>query len=112
MRHRLTAAAAACGLACLAPAAHADKPTVCGHGTIRQALIGAGKATEEDFGGGAGVDLVRCDDVTSDDRADAVFTLASGGTAGDTRFGVLDGASGKVVLFKAGYAVGIARANR
>jgi hypothetical protein len=111
MRHLLTVAAAACGLACLAPAALA-KPAVCGAGTIQQALIGAGRMTQDDFGNGSGVDLVRCGDVTNDGHADAVFTLASGGTAGDTHFGVLDGSTGKLRLFKPGYKTGVARVNR
>ena len=57
--------------------------------------------------------LVRCGDVTGDGASDAVYTLASGGTAGDTRFGVLagnaDGTLGKRIFFKSGYKVGIAR---
>ena len=40
--------------------------------------------------------------------------FASGGTAGDTHFGVIEGGAdgaGEVALFKAGYKVGVARHN-
>jgi len=48
-----------------------------------------------------------------DGTADAVFTLASGGTAGDTTFGVRrGGASQRVVLLKPGYKIGVARVSR
>ena len=85
----------------LAPAAVAAPP-LCTADVIQQALIAAGKLTQEDVDNGIVVDLIRCGDVTNDGVPDAVFTLASGGTAGDTRFGVLrgnaDGASGSLVL--------------
>ena len=58
---------------------------------IEQTLIGAGRLTPEAVEGGIGVHLSRCGDVTADGGTDAVFTLASGGTAGDTRFGVIQG---------------------
>jgi hypothetical protein len=99
------------------PAGAAAKPPVCDRATIQQALIDAGKLTQEDidFGGGH-VDLVRCGDVTADDTIDAVFTIASGGTAGDTHFGVLrgnaDGSPGALALYRQGYNLGIARHNR
>ena len=59
---------------------------------------------------------MRCGDITNDGDADGLFTLASGGTAGDTRFGVFrgrkDGAPGALVLWRPGYKVGVARRNR
>jgi hypothetical protein len=56
---------------------------------------------------------VRCGDVTADGTTDAVFTINSGGTAGDIRFGVYrGGATPKLVLFKPAYKVGIARHDR
>ena len=62
------------------------------------------------------VDLVRCGDVTADGDTDALFTVASGGTAGDTHFGVLrgdaDGSPGALALYRDGYKIGIARRNR
>jgi hypothetical protein len=99
----------------VAPAA-AAAPAVCSADVIQQTLIAAGRLTQEDVDNGIVVDLVRCGDVTNDGSADAVFTLASGGTAGDTRFGVLrgsaDGATGSLVLDRSGYKIGIARHNR
>jgi hypothetical protein len=86
-------------LAVLAPGASA-KPAVCRAHTIARALKAAGKPHA--------VDLIRCGDVTADGRADAVFTVASGGTAGDTSFGVLR-ADRRLVLYRRGYKVGIAR---
>jgi hypothetical protein len=96
------------------PAAAAQaKPAVCEAAAIQHALIAAGKLTQEDVDNGVGVDLVRCGDVTDDGTADAVFTLASGGTAGDTTFGVLRGAtSPRLVLLKPGYKIGVARVSR
>jgi hypothetical protein len=98
------------------PARAADRPAVCAPSVIQQFLLDHGKLTPDGISFGEGVDLVRCGDVTADDHTDAVFTVASGGTAGDTRFGVLrgdaDGQPGKLVLYKQGYKVGIARHNR
>ena len=103
------------GLALLAPAA-AAKPRVCSARIIQTALIDAGRLTEESVGFGEVVDLVRCGDITNDGAADALFTVASGGTAGDTRFGVLrggaDGSPARLLLYRQGYHVGVARRNR
>jgi hypothetical protein len=107
----LTLAAGLGVLTVLTPAASA-KPPLCTASVIEQTLIGAGKLTAEDVEGGIAVSLIRCGDVTDDGASDVVFTLASGGTAGDTRFGVIEGGAdgaGEVVLFKQGYKVGIAR---
>jgi hypothetical protein len=97
-----------------APAAGAAPP-LCTADVIQQALIAAGKLTQEAIDGGMVVDLIRCGDVTADGTSDAVFTIASGGTAGDIRFGVLrgnaDGATGSLVLYRSGYKTGIARHN-
>jgi hypothetical protein len=96
----------------LLPATAAAKPPVCSPAVIQDALISSGKLTQEDVGFGEKVDLVRCHDVTGDDMIDAVFTVASGGTAGDTRFGVLlgreDGSNGRLALYRSGYKVGVA----
>jgi hypothetical protein len=107
---RLLLPVAAClaGLAATVPAAGA-KPHICGRAVIEHSLITAGKLTSTDVENGMGVDLVRCGDVTGDGLTDAVFTVASGGTAGDIRFGVVAGPSAEVVLYKSGYKVGIAR---
>ena len=100
----------------LLPASAAAKPAVCNPTVIQDALIASGKLTEEAIGFGQKVDLVRCHDVTNDDRIDAVFTVASGGTAGDTRFGVLlgreDGSSGRLQLYRPGYKVGVSVRSR
>jgi hypothetical protein len=108
---RLLIAAATLVAAAVPATASAAKPPVCTRSVIQQALIDAGKLTPEDVTNGEVVDLVRCGDVTADGRTDAVFTLASGGTAGDTRFGVLKGDK-KLVLYRTGYKVGISRHSR
>ena len=100
----------------LLPATAVAKPPVCSRTVIQDSLIASGKLTEEGVGFGETVDLVRCGDVTDDDAVDAVFTVASGGTAGDTHFGVLRGredeSSGDLALYRSGYHVGIARHSR
>jgi hypothetical protein len=100
----------------LLPASAAAKPPVCSPTVIEDALIAAGKLTQEGIGFGQRVDLVRCHDVTNDDKIDAVFTVASGGTAGDIHFGVLlgraDGSSGRLALYREGYKVGVAVRSR
>jgi hypothetical protein len=112
---RLPLAIALAALALL-PTSAAAAPPVCSAGVVQQALIDRGKLTAQDVGFGVVVDLVRCGDVTSDGHADALFTVASGGTAGDTRFGVFrgnpDGSPGALVLWRPGYKVGVARRNR
>ena len=111
MRIPLTIMAATVLAATVAAAsADAAKPSLCRPANIQHTLVAAGKLTAQDVKFGEVVDLVRCGDVTADGRRDAVFTVASGGTAGDTRFGVLSG--GRLVLFKQGYKVGIARVSR
>ena len=52
--------------------------------TSENPLIDAALPIEVTVEGGIGVHLIRCGDVTADGGTDAVFTLASGGTAGDT----------------------------
>jgi hypothetical protein len=98
------------------PATAAAQAPVCDRDTIQQALIAAGKLTEEDVGFGRAVALVRCGDVTNDGATDAVFTVFSGGTAGDTNFGVLrgnpDGSPAALALYRQGYKIGVARRNR
>jgi hypothetical protein len=112
---RLALALALVVLAVL-PSAAAAKPPVCDGAVIQQKLIDAGKLTAQDVGFGVRVDLVRCGDVTNDGHADAVFTVSSGGTAGDTHFGVwrggADGAPATLVLYRSGYKAGVARHNR
>jgi hypothetical protein len=92
------------------------KPPMCATDAVQQRLIDLGKLTPEGIELGEVVDLVRCGDVTKDGDTDAVFTIASGGTAGDVRFGVLrgssDGSAPALVLYKQGYKIGIARHNR
>jgi hypothetical protein len=107
----LTAAAVLAGAGAVAAAsAGAAKPSLCRPANVQRTLIAAGKLTAQDVKFGEVVDLVRCGDVTADGRTDAVFTVASGGTAGDTRFGVLS--RGRLVLYRQGYKVGIARVSR
>lgn len=102
-------------VAVLLPAQAAAKPPLCTKPVITQKLIDLGKLGPDDGELGVVVDLVRCGDVTNDGTTDAIFTIASGGTAGDTRFGVLRGnadGSSDLVLFRQGYKLGIARHNR
>jgi hypothetical protein len=91
--------------------AQAPTPSLCNPDVAEQALVAAGKLTPEDVG----IDLLRCGDMTNDGAPDALFTLASGGTAGDIQFGVLkgnpDGSAGPLVLFKSAYQVGVFRRN-
>jgi hypothetical protein len=97
----------------LLPSTAAAQAPVCDRDTIQQALIDAGKATQQDFDEfGRAVALVRCGDITNDGAADALFTVYSGGTAGDTNFGVLRGGSHALVMYRQGYKIGIARRNR
>jgi hypothetical protein len=108
----LTLAASLGALTLSAPPTHA-RALDCSVDVVQQALVASGKLTQEDIDGGVVVSLVRCGDLTADGVSDALFTLASGGTAGDTRFGVLkgnaDGSLGARILFKQGYKVGVAR---
>ena len=97
------------------PAGAAAKPPACSPDAVRQTLIDLRKLTPEGIELGEDVDLIRCGDVTNDGITDALFTIASGGTAGDIRFGVLrggsDGRAPALVLNKQGYKVGVARRN-
>jgi hypothetical protein len=118
MRARIlltTLAASVGALTLLAPTTHA-RAQACSASVVQQALLATGKLTQADIDGGEVVNLVRCGDITADGVSDALFTITSGGTAGDTRFGVLkgnaDGTLGARILFKQGYKVGIARHNR
>jgi hypothetical protein len=108
----LTLTASLGALAFLAPTTHA-RAQACSADVVQQALVSMGKLSQEDIDNGVVVNLVRCGDMTGDGASDALFTLTSGGTAGDTRFGVLkgnaDGTLGARILFKQGYKVGIAR---
>ena len=109
--------AAAFVLAPLAlPGGAVAKPPVCAPDAVRERLIDLGKLTPEGIELGEDVDLIRCGDVTKDGDTDVLFTIASGGTAGDVRFGVLrggsDGRPPALVLYKQGYKIGVARRNR
>jgi hypothetical protein len=110
---RLVLAAAVVVTLLLVPATAGAQPPLCAADAVQQALIDAGKLTQEAIGFGEVVDMVRCGDVTNDGDADALFTVASGGTAGDTRFGVFqgraDGSARRLLLFRQGYNVGISR---
>jgi hypothetical protein len=112
LRMLLPLAASLGALTVLAPATHA-KAQACSTDVVQQALVASGKLTQDDIDNGVAVSLVRCGDMTADGLPDALFTLSSGGTAGDTRFGVLkgnaDGSLGARILFKQAYKVGIAR---
>lgn len=110
------AAAALAALALLVPATASAKPAVCQRSTIQTELVNDGRLTAEAIANGQRVSLVRCGDVTDDGITDALFAVASGGTAGNTRFGVIegleDGSPGALVLYKRGYKVGLSRRDR
>jgi hypothetical protein len=112
-RPLLPLAACLAGLVALSPPAALAKPQICFATALDQLLVADGKLTEDAVKHHRDVDLVRCGDVTADGTTDAVFTVNSGGTAGDTRFGVYrGGATPKLVLFKSAYKAGIARHDR
>lgn len=87
-------------------------PAVCSPTTIETGLVDRGKLTTQDVDLGREVTTVRCRDMTGDGQRDALFAVASGGTAGNTNFGVLigrtGGAPGRLALYREGYKVGIA----
>ena len=116
MNSPAAAAAALVALALLLPATAAAKPAVCQRATLEAELVDGGHLTAERIANAQRVNLVRCGDVTDDGNADALFAVASGGTAGNTRFGVIegraDGSPGALVLYKRGYKVGLARRDR
>ena len=113
VRTPLTIAALLAALTFL-PDAHASAAT-CDAETVQNFMLASDLLTQEDIDGGVVVSLVRCGDVTGDGASDVVYTLASGGTAGDTQFGVIkgnaDGTLSGRILNKKGYKVGIARHN-
>jgi hypothetical protein len=100
----------------LAAALTALLAPACSPATVQQTLLSSGKLTQEQIDGGEVVSLVRCGDVTDDGVPDVLYTLASGGTAGDTHFGVLegnaDGTPGARILYRQGYKIGVARHSR
>jgi hypothetical protein len=108
----LHAVASLAGAVLTAPTALAGEPDVCVKDTIEQSLITAGKLTDDDVSGNAGVDQIRCGDVNGDGNVDALFSVFSGGTAGATRFGVIagtaDGAAGPLLTWRRSYKVGLA----
>jgi hypothetical protein len=110
---KISAAVALAALAVLLPATASAKPDICQRSTVQQELVDIGRLSTEDVALGEIVTLVRCGDVTDDGRTDALFAVASGGTAGNTRFGVFegseDGSPGALVLYRRGYKVGLAR---
>ena len=104
------------GLLALTPSAPAAAPAVCTIDPLQQALMAAGKLTQDDIDNQAGVDVIRCGDVNGDGIKDALFTIGSGGTAGDVRFGVVsgqaNGVADQLLLWKSGYKVGVALHNK
>jgi hypothetical protein len=112
----LLAPAALAALALVVPAGASAEPAVCHRAVLEAALVEGAELTVQRIAGGERVNLVRCGDVTDDGIKDALFAVASGGTAGNTRFGVIegreDGSAGGLVLYKRGYKVGLARRNR
>lgn len=110
------AAASLAALALLFPAAASAKPAVCHRSVLEAELVSGGELDADHVANGERVNLIRCGDVTDDGISDALFAVSSGGTAGNTRFGVIegrkDGSPGALVLWKRGYKVGVARRDR
>jgi hypothetical protein len=100
------------GAAAAAAGAQAQTAPVCRTTTIIDRLVDRGKLTRQDVELGRGVTTVRCRDLTGDGERDALFAIASGGTAGNTNFGILlgraGGAPGRLALYRDGYKVAIA----
>jgi hypothetical protein len=88
------------------------RPAVCRTATIAAGLVDRGKLTMQDIELGRAVTTVRCRDLTGDGQRDALFAIASGGTAGNTNFGIIigraGGAPGRLALYRDGYKVGVA----
>src|SRR5690349_11111640 len=85
------ALAALAALALVVPAGASAKPAVCHRAVLEASLVESGELTAQRIADGERVNLVRCGDVTDDGIKDALFAVASGGTAGNTRFGVIEG---------------------
>ena len=99
----------------LLPGASQAKPPLCTASVIEATLVGAGKLDQSAIDNDGGVNLIRCGDMTNDGATDVLFTIASGGTAGDTHFGVIEGGAdgaGELVLYKEGYKVGVYRRDK
>ena len=113
VRTPLTLAAVFAALTLL-PATQASAAD-CTAETAQNFLLASDALTQEEIDNDVLVNLVRCGDVTGDGASDVVYTLTSGGTAGDTQFGVIkgnaDGTLSGQILRKKGYGVGIARHN-
>jgi len=100
------------GLTAATPAAPARTVPVCRAATILDRLVDRGKLTRQEIELGRGVTSVRCRDLTGDGERDALFAVASGGSAGNTNFGVLlgraGGTPGRLALYRNGYKVAVA----
>ena len=109
---KLLPLAALLTLAFAAPAG-AQTPAVCEGATIERFLLDSGRVEADTFTfDGVEINSVRCADVTRDGHTDALFAISSGGTAGNTRWGVLagaaDGKPARVATLRSGYKVGVA----
>ena len=107
----VAAASVAASTAATPPAAAAAAaPAVCVAKTLMDELVARGKVTAA--GHGFGVSIVRCADLDGNGERDALFAIASGGTAGNIHWGIMlggtGGAPGRLALFRDGYKVGVA----
>jgi hypothetical protein len=100
MRFVLTLAALAAAAVLAAPS-HAARPITCKKSTINGVLDAEGKNKGED------ISRIVCKDLTGDGVKDALFTVYSGGTAGDIAFGVITGPGGVLAHYGKGYKVGV-----
>ena len=114
VRTPLTLAAVFAALTLL-PATRASAAE-CSAEAAQSFLLASDELTQEEIDNDVVVNLVRCGDVTGDGASDVVYTLTSGGTAGDTQLRRDQGQRrrhlGGQILLKKGYKIGIARANR
>ena len=103
---------AALGALALPASSAAATPEVCKPAAITAKLIERGKLQPGDAALGRVVSQVRCKDVTRDGRRDAVFAVASGGTAGNTNWGLIvarqGGTAGRLGAWRNGYKLALA----
>src|SRR4051794_2048804 len=101
MRLTVVVTAATAAAVLVAAPSHAARPITCKKSTIKGVLAAEGRSAGQD------ISRIVCTDVTGDGTKDALFTVYSGGTAGDIAFGVITGPGGVLELYKRGYKVGV-----
>lgn len=112
MNRRALASAVALAALVAAAAPAAQAPPVCERATIVGGLIQRGRLTAQEVELGREPSVVRCRDLSRDGARDALFAIASGGTAGNTNWGILlgrrDGGPERLALYREGYKIALA----